>query len=211
METHYSLSKVLQWPSPYIIWYGAETRRVGYTTRWGETREISVFATKIIIFHSFSPKNHCFALFPLDLNRDPDGDDPPLSKFQVAASPCDGNGVAFGAFMHDMKYIIVLQPYYSLHSLYRYTRKCKGPARWPTIKGAYIGAYPAPCKDSIPICRLGMITLMVSKEMKIILIFAMLVTMPYSFIGIAEFFFSDLRLWCIQKANFLFSVFLRLK
>ena len=50
-------------------------RRVGYTTRWGETREMSVFDSKITIFHCFSPKNHCLVQFGQDISGDPDGDD----------------------------------------------------------------------------------------------------------------------------------------
>ena len=96
----------------------------------------------------------------------------------MAASPYNFNGVAFGAFMHDMNYIILLHAYYSLYILYRNTRKCHGPTKWPTIKGTYIGAFPAPCKDFISICTLRMITMMVSNRIKIFLIFAMLVTMP---------------------------------
>ena len=96
----------------------------------------------------------------------------------MAVSAYNFNGVAFDAFMHDMNYIILLHAYYSLYLLYRYTRKCHGPTKWPTINGAYIGAFLAPCKDSISICTLGMITMMVSKRIQIFLIFAMLVTMP---------------------------------
>ena len=36
---------------------------------------MSVFDSKIIIFHCFSPKNHCLAQFGQDLSGDPDGDD----------------------------------------------------------------------------------------------------------------------------------------
>ena len=73
----------------------------------------------------------------------------------------DFNIVAFDAFMHDMKYIILLHAYYFLYILFRYTRKRHGPTKWPTINGAYIGAFPAPFKDSISICTLVMITMKV--------------------------------------------------
>ena len=36
---------------------------------------MSVVDSKITIFHCFSPKNDCFALFGQDLSRDPEGDD----------------------------------------------------------------------------------------------------------------------------------------
>ena len=64
-----------QWPFSYIVLIGTETRRVGYATRWGETHEMSVFGSKMTIFHCFSPKNHCLAQFGEDLSGDPDGDD----------------------------------------------------------------------------------------------------------------------------------------
>ena len=41
----------------------------------------------------------------------------------MAASLSDVNDVAFGAFMHDMKYSILLHPYSSLYRLYTYTRE----------------------------------------------------------------------------------------
>ena len=55
----------------------------------------------------------------------------PLSEFQVSAPPYHDNGVAFGEFMHGMKYTI-------RHSLYTYTRKCNLSAKWQIMKGAYI-------------------------------------------------------------------------
>ena len=36
---------------------------------------MSVFDSKITIFHCFSPKIHCLAQFGQDLSGDPDGDD----------------------------------------------------------------------------------------------------------------------------------------
>ena len=68
----------------------------------GETQEISLFASKITIFHCFSPKNHCFAQVGVDADWDPDGGDRSPSDFQMAASPYDDNSVAFGAFVHDV-------------------------------------------------------------------------------------------------------------
>ena len=70
----------------------------------------------------------------------------------MAAALYDVNDVAFGAFMHDMKYSILLHPYSFLYLLYTYTRKHSGPTKWPPIDGAYIGTFPAPCKDSISVC-----------------------------------------------------------
>ena len=35
---------------------------------------MSVFGSKITIFHCFSPKNHCLAQFGQDLSGDLDGD-----------------------------------------------------------------------------------------------------------------------------------------
>ena len=48
---------------------------------------MSVFGSKITIFHCFLPKNHCLAQFGQDLSGDPDGDDAWPSVFLMAATP----------------------------------------------------------------------------------------------------------------------------
>ena len=48
---------------------------------------MSVFGSKITIFHCFSPKNHCLAQFGQDLSGDPDGDDLWPSGLLMAATP----------------------------------------------------------------------------------------------------------------------------
>ena len=57
----------------------------------------------------------------------------PLSEFQVSAPPYHDNGVAFGEFMHGMKYTIRL-------SLYTYTSKCNSSTKWQIMRGAYMGS-----------------------------------------------------------------------
>ena len=44
---------------------------------------MSVYGSKITIFHCFSPKNHCLAQFGQDLSGDPDGDDSKPSDFLI--------------------------------------------------------------------------------------------------------------------------------
>ena len=48
---------------------------------------MSVFDSKITIFHCFSPKNHCLVQFGQDLSGDPDGDDSETSVFLMAVTP----------------------------------------------------------------------------------------------------------------------------
>ena len=60
---------------------------------------MSVFDSKITIFHCFSRKNHCLAQFGQDLSGDPDGDAYKPSDFLMAATPSPSFRLLFCAIL----------------------------------------------------------------------------------------------------------------
>ena len=60
---------------------------------------MSVFGSKITLFHCFSPKNHCLAQFGQDLSGDPDGDASYPSDFLMAATPSPSFRLLFYAIL----------------------------------------------------------------------------------------------------------------
>ena len=60
---------------------------------------MSVFDSKITLFHCFSPKNHCLAQFGQDLSGDPDGDASWPSDFLMAATPSPSFRLLFYAIL----------------------------------------------------------------------------------------------------------------
>ena len=138
---------------------------------------MSVFALKITVLYFLRPKITVFPNFVWISTEILKATTDPLQNFRSqrrGATTIVLLLVLLCAFVHGMKY--TLHPFW-----YRYKRKCNGPTKWPAIKGANMAAFPAPCKDSLSICRLGMITMMVSGNIKVILIFVMLVTLRYYF------------------------------